>query len=97
MAFLHNLLGFFNDTTFCVPLGQVVAFVALISVSMLLGRYRMGLVVTLSFVFFWSFVLNFKFFVGVLNDMPWGLQLYGFSALLMFAMIILGLFVQRAD
>lgn len=97
MAFFQDMLGFFNDTTFCVPLAQVVVFVALVSVCMLLGRYRMGLVITLSFVFFWSFVLNFKFFVGLLEDMPWGLQVYAACALLMFAMIILGLFVQRAD
>jgi len=97
MDVLRALAGFFTDTTFSVPLAQMVVFVALISLCLLLGRYRFGLVVTLGFVFFWSFVLNFHYFVDLLNTMPWGLQLYALSGLLMFAMIILGLFLQRSE
>jgi len=97
MEFLKTVHGFLSDTSFAVPLAQVVLFVAIISLCLLLGRHRLGLVITLCFVFFWSFVLNFKFFVHVLNDLKWGLQLYALSALLMFGLIVLGLFVQRSD
>jgi len=97
MEIAKDLLGFFSDTTFSVPLAQVVIFVVLISLCMLLGRYRVGLVVTLGFVFFWSFVLNFRYFVDLLNTMAWGLQLYALSGLLLFAMILLGLFMERSD
>lgn len=97
MDFFKAVYGFLGDTTFSVPLAQVVLFVAIIAFCLLLGRHRLGLVITLAFVFFWSFVLNFKYFVDLLDHMKWGLQLYALSGLLMFAMIVLGLFVQRSD
>jgi hypothetical protein len=97
MDFLKAVYGFLSDTTFAVPLAQVSLFVAIIAFCLLLGRHRLGLVITLCFVFFWSFVLNFKFFVHLLGDVKWGLQLYAFTALMMFALIVLGLFVQRSD
>jgi len=97
MDFLKAVYGFLGDTTFSVPLAQVTLFVAVISFCLLLGRHRLGLVITLCFVFFWSFVLNFKYFVELLNAQKWGLQLYALSGLLLFAMIVLGLFVQRSD
>lgn len=97
MEFLKAVHGFLSDTSFAVPLAQVVLFVAIISLCLLLGRHRLGLVITLCFVFFWSFVLNFQFFVHLLNDVKWGLQIYALTALLMFGMIVLGLFVQRSD
>lgn len=97
MEFLQALYGFLNATDFSVPLAQVVLFVVLITFCLLLGRHRLGLVITLGFVFFWSFVLNFQYFVGLLQDRPWGLQLYALSGLIVFAMIVLGLFVQRVD
>jgi hypothetical protein len=97
MDLLNDLTGFFMDTTFSVPLAQMVIFVGLVSVCMLLGRYRFGLVVTLAFVFFWSFVLNFRYFVDLLNTVRWGLQLYALSGLLLFAMILMGLFLQRSE
>jgi hypothetical protein len=97
MDVLRDIRGFLGDTTFSVPLAQVVLFVAITAFCLLLGRHRLGLVITLCFVFFWSFVLNFKFFVHLLNDVKWGLQIYAAAALLLFAMIVLGLFVQRSD
>jgi hypothetical protein len=97
MEFLKEVHGFLGDTSFAVPLAQVVLFVAIIAFCLLLGRHRLGLVITLCFVFFWSFVLNFKFFVHLLNDVKWGLQIYALTALLMFGLIVLGLFVQRSD
>ena len=97
MDFLRAIHGFLGDTTFSVPLAQVVLFVGIIAFCLLLGRHRLGLVITLCFVFFWSFVLNFRFFMYVLNDVAWGPQIYFLSGLLLFALIILGLFVQRTD
>ena len=38
-----------------------------------------------------------RFFVDQLQHRPWGLQVYAVSGLLMFAVIILGLFKERSD
>lgn len=92
-----NLIGFFWDTTFSVPLAQVVVFVVLVSLCMLLSRFRVGLLITLGFVFFWGFVLNFRYFVDLLERRPWGLQVYALSGLLVFAVFLLGLFRERRD
>lgn len=92
-----NLIGFFWDTTFSVPLAQVVVFVVLVSLCMLLSRFRVGLLITLGFVFFWAFVLNFRYFVDLLERRPWGLQVYALSGLLVFAVFLLGLFRERRD
>jgi len=97
MHFAKDLYGFFTDTTFSVPLAQVAVFVVLVTVCMLLSRYRVGLLITLGFVFFWSFVLNFRFFVDLLDTYPWGLQLYALAGLLLFAVILMGLFMERSD
>jgi hypothetical protein len=97
MDMAKDLIGFFSDTTFSVPLAQVVVFVLLITVCLLLSRFRVGLLITLGFVFFWSFVLNFRYFVDLLNHRPWGLQIYALAGLMMFAVILLGLFMERRD
>jgi len=97
MDFLWTVYGFANDTTFAVPVAQVALLVAIISFCLLLGRHRLGLVITLSFVFFWGFVLNRGYFLDALGALKWGLQIYILAGFLMIAMIVLGLFVQRSD
>jgi len=95
MESVQTFLHLFSDATFTIPVGQVALFVIIVSICMLLGRHRIGLLVTLGFVFFWSFVLNFRYFVEMLESMTWGLQLYALAGLLLFAVIILGLFMER--
>lgn len=41
-----------------IPLNQMIVFVALVSVSFLFSRYRLGLAIVFGFSFYWAFVHN---------------------------------------
>jgi len=41
-----------------IPLNQMILFVALLSISFLLSRYRLGLALVFGFSYYWAFVYN---------------------------------------
>jgi len=41
-----------------IPLNQMLVFVALIGLSFLFSRYRLGLAIVFGFSFYWAFVQN---------------------------------------
>jgi hypothetical protein len=85
---------FFLGKEFSVPLLEVIAFVIFNSICLLLGRYRLGLVISYCFVFYWGFIFNMSNFVEMFNGTSWGLPVYGFFGVFMFAVAMIGFFVH---
>jgi len=95
MDAIKSLLEFISDKEMSVPLGQVILFVVLNSVSILMGRYRMGLLISYCFVIYWGFVANNEYFVDMLGNTHWGLTVYIFSGVIMLILFILGFFREN--
>ncbi len=87
--------GFLSDTSLSIPLAQVGLFVVAVTLFMLLGWHRVGLVVVLCFVFFWGFVAHMQSIVEALQQYSWGLLAYGLTGVALVVLIVLGLFSQR--
>lgn len=92
MGFFEILYDFISGETFSIPLGQVIMFVILNSIALLLGRYKLGLLVSYCFVFYWGFIFNRGYFIDLLGNTSWGLVLYAFSGLAMPILALIGFF-----
>ena len=82
---------------FAIPLLQVVLFITVNSFCLLYGKFRLGLLVSYGFVFYWGYIFNLDFFVKILGASKWGLVFYGASGLLMFIVAIIGLIANREE
>jgi hypothetical protein len=66
-----NLVDFFSDKAFSVPLWQI-GLVVLINFGCLIsGKYRSGLEASCLFMLYWGFVLNNGYLVETLGLFPY--------------------------
>lgn len=94
---MGDLLGFLTDKEFSIPLGQVVIFVLLNSLFILFGKYKLGLLLSYCFVFYWGFIFNLKYFVNILGATTIGMPLYIFFGIMMLVLAIIGFFAEEKD
>jgi hypothetical protein len=87
------ILEFMTDQTFSIPLGEFLLFIVLNSIFILLGRHKMGLLVTYIFVLYWGYVFNASYFMDMLGNTTWGMPIYIFSGVAMVILVILGFFL----
>ena len=80
-----------------IPFGQVMVFVVINSFCLLLGRHKLGLLITYSFVLFWGFISNREYFVDRFGQTTWGMVVYVFSGLAMVIIFIIGFFQGDRD
>jgi uncharacterized membrane protein len=95
MEHIKNILDFFSDKEFAIPLGQVVIFVIINSFCLLFGRHKTGLLISYCFVMYWGFIFNQSYFIDILGKTSWGLPLYIFAGVVMFITIIIGYFQHK--
>lgn len=77
---------FFTDATILIPIGQLVVYMVLLSVVLLFGAARLGLLVSLVFAFYWLFVAKQEVFMAA----PSALYLYVGAAVLFVFCAVLG-------
>ena len=87
-------VSFVTDNSMSIPVGEVFFFVLVETVLLLLGRHKTGLIVTLCFVIYWGFFLNFESMVNVLGATSLGIPLYIFSGVCLVALVLVGSFVE---
>lgn len=92
METIKTLINFFSDKELSVPLGQVAILVIINSFCLLVGKHKLGLLISYVFVLFWGFILNKDYFVAILGGTSWGLAIYAISGFAMVIMFILGFF-----
>lgn len=97
MNVLYSIWEFLNDKNFSVPLGQLVVFVVINSFCLLFGKYKLGLLLTYCFVFYWGFLFNKDYFVDMLGNTTWGLYIYAISGIAMSVTAIVGFFQESKD
>ena len=67
-SFQGPISAFLADKTLSIPLGQVLLFTLLMTLCMLFGRHKLGLLISYSFFFFWGFIFNRSYFVDLLGN-----------------------------
>lgn len=96
MELINGITAFLSDKQLSVPLGEVILLIIVNSFCLLFGRFKLGLLVSYCFVFYWGFIFNKSFFINLLGQTTWGLSLYIFAGLAMFITVVLG-YLQHKD
>jgi len=94
-TFQDPISAFLADTALSIPLGQVLLFTLLMTLCLLFGRHKLGLLISYTFVFYWGFVFNRSFFIDLLGNTSNGLYIYAFSGLVMAVLAVFGM-LKRA-
>jgi hypothetical protein len=97
MDLLNSFYEFFSGKEFSIPLWEVIAFVIFNTICLLFGRYRLGLVISYSFVFYWGFIFNMDNFVSMLDGTRWGMPIYTIAGISMFTMAVISFFVHGRE
>ena len=74
-----------------IPFGQVLIFVVINSFCLLFTRYKLGLLITYCFVFYWGFISNREYFIDRVGNTGWGL-VYVLAGILMVIIFIISFF-----
>ncbi len=95
MDFQDSVSAFLSDKSLSVPLSQVLFFTLLMTLCMLFGRHKLGLLISYAFVFFWGFVFNRSYFIDILGNTTLGLYSYTLFGFLMAVLAIIGMFQKN--
>ena len=90
--FRDSLTSFLADTSLSVPLSQVLLFTSLMTLCLLFGRHKLGLLVSYSFVFYWGFIFNRSYFIDLFGNTTIGLYTYTGFGFCMAVLAIIGMF-----
>ena len=77
---------------FSIPFGQVMIFVVVNSFCLLLAKYKLGLLTTYCFVFYWGFISNREYFIDRFGNTSWGMIVYVLAGILMIITFIISFF-----
>ena len=83
---------FFSDKSLSDPLSQVMLFALVITLCMLFGKHKMGLLVSYAFVFYWGFIFSRPYFIDMLGNNTMGLYAYTIFGFGMAVLSIVGMF-----
>lgn len=95
MDIVVAFLEFINDKDLSVPLGEVITFVFINSFCLLSGRFKLGLLISYCFVFYWGFLFNKDYFVDILGNTSMGLYIYTLSGFAMAIVALIGFFIEE--
>jgi hypothetical protein len=84
------LSDLFSDEDFSVPAMQVFLLMLMNSICLLLGRFKLGLLVSYCFAFYWGFVFNKDYFVGLHAVTPASLAVYAAGGMAMLVVAVIG-------
>lgn len=90
MDYFTSILGFLNDKEFVVPVPQVALLIAINSFCLLLGKHKLGLLLSYGFVFYWGFIFNRPYFVTALGETMVGMYVYAVMGLFMLVVAAYG-------
>jgi hypothetical protein len=95
MAFWEQFQAVFTSTELVIPAAQMGIYVIIINVMMLCSYYRACYIVSLSFAFYWLFLLNQKNFVNSQGEVHGGLYFYLVISTLFMLAVLISLFNQK--
>jgi len=93
--FRDPITVFLADKAISVPMAQVMLFAVIMCFCLLLGRHKLGLLISYAFVFYWGFVFQRNYFIDLLGNTTSGMYLYAVSGVIMFFLALFAVF-QKA-
>jgi hypothetical protein len=84
----------FSNGQLFIPAWQVIFFIFLNSFCLLFGKFKLGLLISYCFVFYWGFIFNNAYFLDMFGNTTWGMFIYLFSGAFMLLMAVIGFFNQ---
>ena len=85
-------MEFLSTNEFSIPVGQIVSYMFISTICFLLKRYKLGLMVSYAYVFYWGFLHASINFVDMMGKPTPGLIIYLFSGLMMAVLVVVGFF-----
>ena len=95
MAYWEQFQAEFTSTELVIPAAQMGVYVIIINLMMLCSYYRACYIVSLSFAFYWLFLLNQKNFVNSQGEVHGGLYFYLVISTLFMLAVLISLFNQK--
>ena len=74
---------------------EEILFTLLMTLCMLFGRHKLGLLISYAFVFFWGFIFNRSYFIDMLGNTTMGLYTYALFGFSMVVLATLGMLQKR--
>ena len=75
-----------------IPAWQMAFYIIVISLCMFNMRYKLGLIITYCFCFYWGFFLYWGEVVGSMNEYPGAVTLYITSGILLVILMVIACF-----
>ncbi len=103
-AAIHNMntmsrymfdMGFLSTNEFSIPVGQIVSYMFFSTICFFLKKYKLGLMVSFTYVFNWGFLHASANFVDAMGKPTLGLFLYLASGLMMAVLVVIGFFQEE--
>jgi hypothetical protein len=95
MSFWVQFETIFTSTELVIPAAQMGIYVVIINMMMLCNYYKACYIISLSFSFYWLFLLNQKIFVNSQGEVLGGLFYYLIFGSLFMIAVLISLFTQK--
>ena len=86
------LSSFIAEKGFYISFESIAFFVLLTSLCLLFTKYKLGLLLSYGFAFYWIYVKNGNCFIDILAQTTWGLPVFGLTGFIMVVFFIVSLF-----
>lgn len=98
MHFTESILGFISQIDhLAIPFGQMLILVVINSLCLLLGRHKLGLLISYCFVLYWGYFSNRAYFIDSFGRTTTGLVIYAMSGIVMVVTLVVGFFQHDKD
>jgi hypothetical protein len=87
-------MNFAATTEFTIPIVQIIFYMFSSALCFLFRKYKLGLMISFAFVFYWGFIHSSSSFVDMTGSMTLGFYAYLFSGFLIITMALVG-FLQE--
>ncbi len=88
-------MNFSATMEFTIPVVQIIIFMFISTFCFLLRKYKLGLMVSFAFVFYWGFINSSSSFVDMMGSLTLGFFVYLFSGFLIITLALVGFLLEK--
>ncbi len=89
-------MNFSATMEFTIPVVQIIIFMFISTFCFLLRKYKLGLMISFAFVFYWGFIHSSSSFVDMMGSPTLGFFVYLFFGFFIITLALMG-FLQEKD
>jgi len=89
---MKHVFAFLSDNNLAIPLAQVVIYMFICAFCFLFQKYKLGLIISYSFVFYWGFIFGGEYFVNLQGENMLELYVYLACGLITAVMAVISFF-----